>query len=123
MEGAANDSDLKFGEVGQRLFKKGSSCFSDRWVGGGQVPLLGRTQSGRDRDAIVSSGAADFGDMRRAIAVQMMGGDFDDVETQLGDLLNVPQAVGAPLLFLVRVINAEFQLRLHFEKRCGRSLL
>jgi hypothetical protein len=50
--------------------------------------------------------------MRRAITVKMMSSDFDDVETQLGDFLDVVQAVGAPLLFPVRVINAEFQLRL-----------
>jgi hypothetical protein len=51
-----------------------------------------------------------------------MSGDFDDVEAQLGDFLDVFQAVGAPLLLPVRVINAEFQLRLRFEKRCGQSL-
>jgi hypothetical protein len=61
--------------------------------------------------------------MRRAIAVQMMSGDFDHVETKLGDFLDVFQAVGAPLLLPIRVINAEFQLRLHFEKRCGQSPL
>ena len=110
---AADDVDIEFGEVGQRLLEKGPSRFSDRGVGGRQVSLLGWTQTGGDRDAVVSSGAADFGDMRRAIAVQMMSGDFDDVETQLGDFLDVFQAVGAPLLLPVRVINAEFQLRLH----------
>jgi hypothetical protein len=68
--------------------------------------------SGRDRDAVVSGGAADFRNMRRAVAIEVMGGDFDDVETQLGDFLDVFQAVGAPLLLPVRVINAEFQLRL-----------
>ena len=75
--------------------------------------LLGWTQARRDRDAVVSSGAANFSDMGCAIAVQMMSGDFDDVETELGDFLDVFQAVGAPLLLPVRVINAEFQLRLH----------
>ena len=74
---------------------------------------LRRTQAGSDRDAVVSSGAADFGDMRRAIAVEVMSGDLDDVETELGDFLDVFQAVGAPFLLPVRVINAEFQLRLH----------
>jgi hypothetical protein len=122
VEGAADDTDIEFGEFGQGLFEKGPSRFSDRRVGGGQVPLVGWTQSGRDRDAIGSSGAADFHDMRRAIAVQMMSGDFDHVETELGDFLDVFQVIGAPLLLPVRVINAEFQLRLHFEKRCGRSL-
>ena len=75
--------------------------------------LLGWTQSGGDRDAVVSSGAAHFGDMRGAVAIQMMSGDLDDVEAQLGDFLHVFQAVGAPLLLPVRIINAEFQLRLH----------
>ena len=111
-----------FREVGQGLFEKGPSRFSDRRVGGGQISLLGWTQTGCDRDAVVSSGTSDFGDMRGAVAVQMMGGDFDDVETQFGDLLDVFQAVGAPLLLPIRVINAEFQLRLHFEKCCGQSL-
>jgi hypothetical protein len=60
--------------------------------------------------------------MRGAIAIQVMSGDFDDVEAQLGDFLDVFQAVGAPLLLPVRVINAEFKLRLRFEKRCGQSL-
>ena len=99
-------------EVGQRLFEKGPPRFSDRGVDGRQVSLLGWTQSGRDHDAVVSRGTADFGDMRRAIAVQVMSGDFYDVEAQLGDFLDIFQAVGAPLLLPVRVINAEFQLRL-----------
>ena len=122
VESAADDVDIEFGEVGQRLFEKGPPCFSDLRVDGRQVSLLGRTQSGGNCDTVVSSGTADFGDMRRAVAVQMMSGDFDDVETELGDFLDVFQAVGAPLLLPVRVINAEFQLRLHFEKRCGHSL-
>jgi len=122
VEGAADDVDIELGEVGQCLFEKGPSCFSNRWVGGRHVSLWRGTQPGRDFNSVVFSGAADFSNMRRAIAVQMMGGDFDDVETQFGDFLNVSQAVGAPFLLPVRVVNAEFQLRLHFEKRCGQSL-
>ena len=36
VEGAADDADIEFGEVGQRLFEKGPPRFSDRWVGGRQ---------------------------------------------------------------------------------------
>src|SRR5437660_7132694 len=41
----------------------------------------------------------------------MMGGDLDDVETKIGDFFDVSQAVGAPLLLPVRVIDAEFHSR------------
>jgi hypothetical protein len=50
--------------------------------------------------------------MRGAVTVEMMSGDFDDVETQLGDFLHVLKAIGAPLLLPVRIIDAEFQLLL-----------
>src|SRR5271168_4709057 len=53
--------------------------------------------------------------MRRAIAVQVMSSDFDDVETELGDLFYVFQAVGAPLLLPIRIINAELHLRLQYD--------
>jgi hypothetical protein len=42
MESAADDVDIEFGEVGQRLFEKGPPRLSDRRVGGGQISLLGR---------------------------------------------------------------------------------
>ena len=76
-----------------------------------------RTQPRRDGDAVVPSGAIDLGDMGLAIAVQMMSGDLDDVETELGDLFDVFQAVSAPFLFPVRVVNAELHLRLQFDER------
>ena len=94
-------ADIEFGEVGQRLFEKSPPRLSDRGVGGRQVSLLGWTQAGGDRDAVVSSGTADFGDMRGAVVIQMMSRDLDDVETELGDFLDVFEAVGAPLLLPV----------------------
>ena len=101
----------------ERLFEEGPPRLSDRRIGGRQV-LLGRwTQPRRDGDAVVASGAADLGDMRRAIAVQMMSGDLDDVETELGDLFDVFQAVSAPFLFPVRVVDAELHLRLQVDER------
>ena len=121
MEGAANDSDLEFGEVGQRLFEKGAARFSNRRVGGRQVSVRGRAQPGCDRDAVVASGTADFGDMLGAITIEVMRGDFDNVETQLCDFLDVFEAVGAPLLLPVRIVNSEFQLRLRIS--CVRSAL
>jgi hypothetical protein len=69
VESAANDADIEFGEVGQRLFEKGPPRFSDRRVGGREVSLLGWTQARRDRDAVVSSGAPNFSDMGCAITV------------------------------------------------------
>ena len=101
----------------ERLFEEGPPRLSDRRIGGRQVLLGRRTEPGGDRDAVVPGGAADLGDMRRAIAVQMMSGDLDDVETELGDLFDVFQAVGAPFLFPVRVVNAELHLRLQVDER------
>ena len=120
VQSAANDADLEFGEVGQGLFEKGPPRFSDRRVGGREVLLLGWTQAGGDRDAVISSRAADLSNMRRAVAIEVMGGDLDDIEPQFGDFLDVFQAVGAPLLLPVRVINAEFQLRLHLNGKRHR---
>ena len=94
----------------ERLLEEGPPRLSDRRIGGREVLLRGRTEPGGDGDAVVARGAADFVDMRRAIAVQVMRGDLDDVEAELGDLFHVFQAVGAPLLLPVRVINAEFHL-------------
>ena len=76
-------------------------------------------------EAVVAGGAPDLGDMRLAIAVQVMSGDLDDVEAELGDLFDVFQAVGAPFLFPVRVVDAELHLRLQGDERIvvARELL
>jgi hypothetical protein len=118
VQGAADNMDVQLCEVGQRCFKEGPSRLSDRGVGGRQVFLRGGAQPGGDGYAILASGAADFSDMRGTVAIEMMSGDFDDVEAQPGDFLHVFQAVGAPLLLPVRVVNAEFQLHLHFSRQC-----
>ncbi len=99
-----------FARFDERLFEEGAPRLADRRIGRREVLLAGRTEPRGDGDAVVSRGAADFVDMRRAIAVQVMSGDLDDVETELGDLLHVFQAVGAPLLLPVRIINTELHL-------------
>ncbi|MOA52931.1 hypothetical protein D3C78_1763120 [compost metagenome] len=38
----------------------------------------------------------------------MVCGDFDDIETELGDLLDIGAELGAPLMFPVRIIDAVF---------------
>ena len=42
--------------------------------------------------------------MRGAVAIEVMGGDLDDIEAEPGDFLHVFQAIGAPLLLPVRVV-------------------
>ena len=116
MEGAADHVDVELGEVGERLLEEGAPRLPDRRIGGRQVLLRGRAEPGGDRDPVVAGRPTDLGDMRRAVAVQVMGGDLDDVEAEPGDLFDVFQAIGAPLLLPVRVINAELHGLLLFRE-------
>ena len=118
MEGSAEDMTIELGEIG-RAFPRRRHAPPCRMAGSAEDRFLleRRTQPRRDGEAVLPSGAIHVGDMGLAIAVQMMSGDLDNVETELGDLFDVFQAVSAPFLLPVRVVNAELHLRLQFDER------
>ena len=65
---------------------------------------------------LFSSERGDLVEVGLAVTADGQSGDLDDVEAELGDLLYVFQAVGAPFVLPVGVVNAELHrfLRVQF---------
>ena len=62
--------------------------------------------SGREKDAVVLRRLAKILQRLPRVAVDWRTGDFQEVEAELGDLLDVLELVGLPFVFPVGVVDS-----------------
>ena len=80
----------------------------DGRIGRGEVLVGVRAVPGREEDAVVGGTFPQDGELLPVVAVDGRAGDFKEVKSELGDLLNVLEVVGLPFVFPVGVVDSVF---------------